>query len=160
MIFTLFGRTMHFLGGTLGQLFFPAAATLYFFRRKAYFDAAIIAIWLAESLMYTAHYMADARAQQLPLVGGHIHDWHWLFSRWGILAQDALIAGLVHLLAALLALAALFVCFTEVPWSLQGQTSPKVYAVGTNPEARSEMHLSAALDKNLRTPIPRPPSHG
>jgi hypothetical protein len=123
VFFGFLGETLHFLGGTLGQLFFPTAAALYFFRRKAYFDAAVIAIWLAESLMYTARYMADARAQKLPLVGGHIHDWNWLFSRWGVLAHDELIAGLVHLLASLLALAALFVCFTEVSWKNRRQAT-------------------------------------
>jgi uncharacterized membrane protein YebE (DUF533 family) len=32
--------------------------------------------------------MADARAQNLPLVGSGDHDWGILFGQWGLLAQD------------------------------------------------------------------------
>jgi hypothetical protein len=33
-------------------------------------------------------YVADARAQELPLVGGGEHDWDYLLGRMGLLAQD------------------------------------------------------------------------
>jgi hypothetical protein len=39
--------------------------------------------------------MADARALELPLIGGlgeEAHDWHNLFLRWNLLAKDTLIA--------------------------------------------------------------------
>jgi hypothetical protein len=37
--------------------------------------------------------MADARAQNLPLVGSGDHDWGILFGQWGLLAQDQKIGG-------------------------------------------------------------------
>lgn len=40
--------------------------------------------------------MADARAQLLPLVGGGDHDWTNVFSRWGVLSSDTVIAAVVH----------------------------------------------------------------
>jgi hypothetical protein len=94
------GRTLHFLGGTLGQLFFPAALVLHFRRRGDAFAAAVSALWLGESLMNVAVYLGDARAQALPLVGGHVHDWHWLLAQAGLLAHCATLARLLHLAAS------------------------------------------------------------
>jgi hypothetical protein len=37
--------------------------------------------------------MADARAQELPLVGSRDHDWAILFGQWGLLMQDQKIGG-------------------------------------------------------------------
>ena len=51
VIFGFFGRTAHFLGGTLGQLFFPAAFVFYFWRRGQRFESYVVGIWLCESLM-------------------------------------------------------------------------------------------------------------
>jgi len=103
----LFGSaTLQFLGGTLGQLFFPVAAAFHFLQRREGFEAAVCTLWLAESGMYAAEYMADARAQALPLVGGHIHDWHWLLSRWGLLEHCETLGAAVHGLSSLVALAA------------------------------------------------------
>ena len=100
LFFGMFGATLHFLGGTLGQLVFPIAAATHFARRGERFEAAVCALWLCESLMYAAAYIADARVQQLPLVGGHIHDWNWLLSRWGWLGAAESIGAALHAAAA------------------------------------------------------------
>jgi len=39
--------------------------------------------------------MADARALELPLVGGGDHDWNTLFTRWNVLQYDLNIARTV-----------------------------------------------------------------
>jgi hypothetical protein len=78
VVFAIFGQTAHFLGGTLLQLLFPAAFVISFLQRDQRYEACIVGLWLCESLMYTGEYMADARVRRLPLLGGHIHDWHWL----------------------------------------------------------------------------------
>jgi hypothetical protein len=100
-----FGQTFHFLGGTIGQLFFPIACGLHFLKDGKLYEASLMGVWFAESLMNTARYLGDAQAQALPLVGGHIHDWNWLLSRWGLLEQCEPIASGLHVLAAALALA-------------------------------------------------------
>ncbi len=92
-----FGQTLHFLGGTLGQLAVPAAAALHFRARGDRFAAAVCWLWLGESAMNVAVYMADARAQALPLVGGHVHDWLWLLSKAGLLAHCETLGSLLHL---------------------------------------------------------------
>lgn len=107
LIFGFFGRTVYFLGGTLAQLLFPAAFVVYFATRGERYEACVMSIWLAESMMYAARYIGDAQAQILPLVGGHIHDWNWLLSRWGMLEQCEKIATVVHTLASVVAIAAL-----------------------------------------------------
>ncbi len=121
MFFRFFGQTLHFLGGSIGQLVFPVAFVVYFARRAQWFETAVMAVWVAESLMYLARYMGDAQARSLPLVGGHIHDWHWLLSHAGLLDHCELLASLVHGFACVLAFAAVgFAAWTVRP----GQTRP------------------------------------
>ena len=96
------GQTLHFLGGTIGQLFFPVACAVHFARRGQLFEASICILWLGESTLYVAEYLGDAKAMSLPLVGGHIHDWNWLLSRAGWLDSCRQIAFLVHGIGSLL----------------------------------------------------------
>lgn len=107
VLFGGFGELLAILGGTLGQLAAPGVAIAVFLHQRRLFEAAVSLVWLGESLAYTSMYMADAMRQMLPLVGGHIHDWEWLFSRWGCLASCEQIAGVVHVLGALCMLAGL-----------------------------------------------------
>lgn len=100
VIFGLLGETLHFLGGTFGQLFFPAACALHFLQAGKSYEAAVVGVWFAESWMNVARYLGDAQAQALPLVGGHIHDWNWLLGQWGLLPHCEAIATLLHALAA------------------------------------------------------------
>lgn len=93
LFFSPFGQFLHVLGGTLFQFVFPTATTVSFWRRGRPLAAAACAVWFCENLRYTAFYMADARAQALPLVGGGEHDWTWLFAYFGALEQDTAIAG-------------------------------------------------------------------
>lgn len=116
-----FGETLHFLGGTLGQLFFPIACGVHFLQRQQRFEGWLMGIWLAESLMYTARYLGDARDQILPLVGGHIHDWGFLLGRWGLIDHCEAIAAALHVLASALAVA----CWVGA-WRSAGTESPVV----------------------------------
>jgi hypothetical protein len=100
LILAFGGETLHFLGGTLGQLFFPAAAVFHFRRRGDAFASAVCALWLGESLMNVAVYLGDARTQALPLVGGHVHDWGWLLGRAGLLGQCEGLGRLLHVAAS------------------------------------------------------------
>jgi hypothetical protein len=114
VFFGFLGQTMQFLGGTLGQLAFPVMFFVYFWRKRQRFEAYVVGIWLCESLMYTAEYMADARVMQLPLVGGHIHDWNWLLARWGMLRQAEDLGQTLHVIASLGAIALLIMSAREL----------------------------------------------
>jgi len=91
---------VYYLGGTLGQLFFPAVLAYRFWRRDESFEAGVCTLWLGESLMNIAVYLGDAQTQKLPLVGGDVHDWGWLLPRLGLLAHCESVGRLLHLLAS------------------------------------------------------------
>jgi len=102
----LSGRLMVY-GGTLFQLLFPALVAWHFRRQGEAVGLAFGLVWLGESLLNVARYMADARVQLLPLVGGGEHDWTEIFSRWGVLDADTRIAAFTAFLGWGLMLAAL-----------------------------------------------------
>jgi len=91
IFFTPFGSTLHYLGGTLGQLAVPTLLAGYFLLvgPTRPLGAAVCAWWVGENLMNISVYMADARDLALPLVGGGDHDWNELFYRFGLLGQDS-----------------------------------------------------------------------
>ncbi|HET8759429.1 MAG TPA: hypothetical protein VFN94_00040 [Nitrospiria bacterium] len=88
-----FGSTLGLYGGTLGQLAIPFGIAVAFWVKREAVGFAVTGFWFSENFLNIARYMADARAQVLPLVGGGEHDWTNIFSRWGVLASDTTIAG-------------------------------------------------------------------
>ena len=108
LIYGVLGHRMALYGGTLGQLTFPLIAAWVFYRQRKTASLGFAMLWLGENFFNIARYMADARAQVLPLVGGGDHDWTEIFSRWGVLASDTLLAGLVRLLGWVIILGTLW----------------------------------------------------
>lgn len=102
ILFIFFGQILHFMGGTLVQLAFPLFFALLFYGQKSYFEAYLAFFWLAESMMYMAEYMRDAIVQKLPLVGGGVHDWTFLFDKAGVLKYCEEIGLFFHLFASLM----------------------------------------------------------
>ncbi|MGB1700228.1 MAG: hypothetical protein ACPHRO_09760, partial [Nannocystaceae bacterium] len=102
LFFTPLGRVMHFLGGTLGQLFWPIACGIYFWRRSQRFSSAVMVLWLGQNMFNIARYMKDAVLTELPLVGGGMHDWNWLLSRYHLLHRAQLFGNLVYALGVAL----------------------------------------------------------
>ncbi len=93
LFFGPLGDTAGLYGGTVGQFVFPVVAVIVFLRKSNWFAAALGFVWLFQSTIYMARYMADARARKLPLVGGGEHDWYRIFSQWNALASDVVIAN-------------------------------------------------------------------
>jgi len=88
-LFGIFGwEALTVLGGTLMQLLVPLLVAGSFLLRRDTVGVAVAGVWTFENLLNIARYVADARAQALPLVGGGEHDWADLLGRWGWLAQD------------------------------------------------------------------------
>lgn len=92
LVYGAFGDTAELYGGLLGQLTFPIVVVIVFFLRRQAHGVAIGAIWASQNLFNIARYMADARARELPLVGGGEHDFEHIFTRWGVLHRDLAIA--------------------------------------------------------------------
>ncbi len=103
MLFGWFGPTLGLWGGTLLQWLVPFLLAGYFFTQRQAVSFAFCAFFFFENWLYTATYMADARAMVLPLVTtgdpDHVeHDWNTIFSSLGVLQYDTTIAGIVRFL--------------------------------------------------------------
>lgn len=92
-LFSVFGYTIMIMGGTLAELIVPVLCGVYFFWKREISGTAFCGFWFFENFPYIGTYMADARAQALPLVGSGDHDWAILFGQWGLLMQDQKIGG-------------------------------------------------------------------
>jgi hypothetical protein len=99
LVYGVFGETAGLYGGVLGQLTFPLVAIGAFYVRRDATGLAVGAIWAAQNLFNIARYMADARAQELPLVGGGDHDFARIFTRWDVLHRDVQIASDTRVIA-------------------------------------------------------------
>jgi hypothetical protein len=98
LLFRIFGEWTMVAGGTFLQLFVPFALAANFALRRQVPGTAFCAFFFFEQFLPTAVYMADARAQELPLltVGDSedvIHDWFYLFSHARVLEHDTQIAA-------------------------------------------------------------------
>ena len=114
ILFSPFGRFLQVAGGTIMQLLVPAAVAVSFLVRRDRFGAAVALWWLGESMADVAPYADDARAGQLPLLGGvtgseveDYHDWEVMLGKLGLLFWDHAIgrfffvAGIAVMIAAL-----------------------------------------------------------
>lgn len=103
LLFGWFGTTPGLWGGTILQWLVPLLLAAYFFRERQPAAFAFCMFFFFENWLYTAAYMADARAMELPLVTTGDsdfveHDWNTIFSSMGLLQYDTRIAGIVRLL--------------------------------------------------------------
>lgn len=86
--FSWFGYVIMILGGTLAELLVPLLCAVYFWFKRETSAVAFCSFWFFENFLYIGVYMADARAQALPLVGSGDHDWAILFGHWGLMLRD------------------------------------------------------------------------
>jgi hypothetical protein len=102
-LFGWFGPTLGLWGGTLLQWLVPFLLAMYFFGERQPAGFVFCLFFFFENWLYTATYMADARAQELPLVTTGDpdfveHDFHAIFSSLGVLDYDTRIALVVRIL--------------------------------------------------------------
>ena len=102
-LFGWFGPTLGLWGGTLLQWLVPFLLAAYFFTERQTAGFVFCLFFFFENWLYTATYMADARAQELPLVTTGDpefveHDFHAIFSSLGVLDYDTKIALVVRIL--------------------------------------------------------------
>jgi hypothetical protein len=105
LVFGPFGEFIGFAGGTLFQLIMPVTFVVYFARRADGHAASVALWWVGQNCGHVAYYVADARAMDLPLVGGGEHDWNYLLGRLGLLARDQAISRAIVVVGVLLVLA-------------------------------------------------------
>jgi hypothetical protein len=103
LLFGWFGSTLGLWGGTILQWLVPLLLAAYFFHERQLPAFVFCMFFFFENWLYTATYMADARAMALPLVttgdSDYIeHDWNTIFISLGILPYDTKIAAIVRFL--------------------------------------------------------------
>lgn len=102
LLFGYLGHGFMVAGGTLLQLLVPLALATYFCFQRQIAGVAFCMFCFFEQFLPIATYMADARAQELPLitVGSPEfveHDWFAMFSSLGLLEHDTQIASVVRI---------------------------------------------------------------
>ena len=114
VVFMAFGHFMAVLGGTLGQLIMPIVVMVALIvTSRDNFGGSVGLWWLGQSLMDCAPYIADARALQLPLLGGGTgqdrpgaHDWENILLDLNWIQHDLQIGAAAHALGAIVMLVA------------------------------------------------------
>ncbi len=96
-IFSLFGKFIYTLGGTLMQIILPSIIAGFFLRNNYRTGVQVGLLWLGQNFINISVYAADARAQKLPLLGGNkvYHDWNYLLKTTGFLEYDAEIGYII-----------------------------------------------------------------
>jgi hypothetical protein len=102
-LFGWFGPTLGLWGGTLLQWLVPFLLAVYFFTQRETAGFVFCTFFFFENWLYTATYMADARALVLPLFTTGDpefakHDFNAIFSSLGLLDYDTRIAAVVRAL--------------------------------------------------------------
>jgi len=103
LLFRFFGEFVSVAGGTILQLLVPILLASYFLFHRQPQGVTFCFFFMFEQFLPISTYMADARAQDLPLltIGDAedvIHDWNYLFGKLGVLDHDIQIAGFVRFL--------------------------------------------------------------
>ena len=103
LLFRFFGEFLSVAGGTLLQLSVPVMLATFFIFQRQVMGTAFCMFFFFEQFLPISTYMADARAQDLPLltVGDAdyvIHDWNYLFDKFGVLDHDTQIAHAVRVI--------------------------------------------------------------
>jgi hypothetical protein len=127
VLLSSFGQFLGVLGGSLFQVAIPLlCGAVFLVKNEDPFAASVTLWWAGQSLMDLAPYIADARALQLPLLGGQTgaevegHDWEYLLGALGLLNADVTLGRMSFALGALTMLAAL----GWGGWVLRRQRSP------------------------------------
>ncbi len=116
VVFGMFGEFIGSLGGTLGQLLMPLICmVVLLLQTRDPFAASVALWWFGQNFLDIAPYINDARAGQLPLIGGNFghsapygfHDWAYLLTETGLIRMDHQIAQASHLLGGLIMLLAM-----------------------------------------------------
>jgi hypothetical protein len=116
IVFRPFGSFITSLGGTLGQLLMPSICMgVLLVKTRDPFGASVAFWWVGENFLDIAPYMNDARAGQLPLLGGNFghsapygfHDWQYLLTESGLLQYDHILAKATFLIGSVIMLLSL-----------------------------------------------------
>ena len=102
LLFRPFGEFMMIAGGSLFQVILPLIFVGYFVWQKSYYSAAIVMLWVGQSILNVWVYASDAVVMQLVLTSGFtgaegsFHDWNYMLERLGWLNSTKTVAGIIR----------------------------------------------------------------
>lgn len=102
LIFRILGEFMGIAGGSLFQVIFPAVFVGYFIWQKSFYSAAIVLLWVGQSILNVWVYAADAVVMQLVLTSGFtgsegsFHDWNYLLTTTELINSTKTVAGIIR----------------------------------------------------------------
>jgi hypothetical protein len=107
LLFRPFGEFVMVAGGSLFQVIMPLIFVGYFFWKRQFYSAAIVSLWVGQSILNVYVYAADAVVMQLVLTSGFtgsegsFHDWNYLLTATGLLSSTKTVAGIIRLVGTL-----------------------------------------------------------
>jgi hypothetical protein len=108
LIFRIFGEFMGVAGGSLFQVIFPAVFVGYFIWQRSYYSAAIVLLWVGQSILNVWVYAADAVVMRLVLTSGFtgsegsFHDWNYLLTATGLIGSTKTVAGIIRFIGTVI----------------------------------------------------------
>jgi hypothetical protein len=117
-------RFFYILGGSALQVILPAVCALTFLHQRHIGSFAVALFWTGESVTDVAIYMADAKKQALPLLGGDgtEHDWNYLLGQLHLLGWAPALGRLTFGVGIVLITAALAIVANETHRAWQRTT--------------------------------------
>jgi hypothetical protein len=102
LVFRPFGEFLMVAGGSIFQIAFPACFIGYFIWQRSWYSAAIVAVWIGQSILNVYVYANDSIVMQLPLTSGMtgseggFHDWNYLLTELNLIHKTAMIAKIIR----------------------------------------------------------------
>lgn len=102
LLFRFLGEFMGIAGGSLFQVIFPAVFVGYFIWQRSYYSAAVVLLWVGQSILNVWVYASDAVVMQLVLTSGFtgsegsFHDWNYLLTATGLINSTKTVAGIIR----------------------------------------------------------------
>lgn len=123
LLFRVFGEFVGIAGGSLFQVIFPAVFVGYFVWQRSFYSAAIVLLWVGQSILNVWVYAADAVVMQLVLTSGFtgsegsFHDWNYLLTATGLINSTKTVAGIIRFIGTvtIIIAAASAIYFSFIP---------------------------------------------
>ena len=102
LVFRPFGEFMMVAGGSIFQVIFPAVFVGYFIWQRSYYSAAIVLLWVGQSILNVWVYASDAVVMQLVLTSGFtgsegsFHDWNYMLTATGLIDSTKGVAKVIR----------------------------------------------------------------
>ncbi|MEA3248794.1 MAG: hypothetical protein U9Q03_00355 [Patescibacteria group bacterium] len=98
LIFSFCPEIVAIMAGSGFQTALPLGIVAYVVFKHQYFTAAVVMMWVGQTMTNTSVYAGDALTMQLELIGGEntIHDWNHILWHFGLLRHTDTIATVIR----------------------------------------------------------------